>query len=224
MVPAGWYITDGQGTNQIVVTAGDAGGDISVKAANACTTSLASTLAARVNAMPMAPVEIQDISTPCEGLRYTIHPVGEAQSYTWTLPEGWTLTAGAGTATINVTAPAGSKKGVITVVANSALCSSAPVTLEADPGRADGDMTISNVFSPNGDGVNETWEVLNIQNYPDNDLVIINRWGNEVYRRKSYRNQWDGGQLSAGTYYYVLKMKVCDGSYKTYKGYVMIMR
>ena len=174
--------------------------------------------------MPVAPVAIQDISTPCEGLQYTLGPQAAGQAYTWVLPTGWTISEGAGTSTIKVTAPAGSEKGLIQVVAHSTSCSSEAITLEADPARAEAGTTIANVFSPNGDGVNDTWEVLNIQNYPDNDLVIINRWGNEVYRRKSYRNQWNGGELSAGTYYYVLKMKVCDGSYKTYKGYVMIMR
>jgi gliding motility-associated-like protein len=224
IVPEGWEITAGQGTNQVTLTAGRSDGTIAVTAANSCTSSLASTLATQVLAMPQAPVEIQDSSSPCAGLSYSIQPVADAQSYTWVLPTGWTITAGAGTASIKVTAPAGSGKGLITVVANSASCSSAPITLEADPARAEAETTIANVFSPNGDGTNDVWQILNIENYPDNDLVIINRWGNEVYRRRAYRNQWDGGELSAGTYYYVLKMKVCDGSYKTYKGYVMIMR
>jgi large repetitive protein len=66
--------------------------------------------------------------------------------------------------------------------------------------------------------------VVNLQNFPDNDLVIINRWGSEVYRSKSYKNNWNGSDLSAGTYFYVLKVKGCDGSYQTHKGYVMILR
>jgi gliding motility-associated-like protein len=224
IVPEGWVITAGQGTNQVTLTAGLTDGTIAVTAANSCTSSLASTLVTQVNAMPVAPVEIRDISSPCAGLSYAIHPVADAQSYTWVLPTGWIITEGAGTASIKVRAPVGSEKGLITVVANSVRCSSEPITLEADPARAEAETTISNVFSPNGDGTNDVWKILHIENYPDNDLVIINRWGNEVYRRQAYRNQWDGGELSAGTYYYVLKMKVCDGSYKTYKGYVMIMR
>ncbi|MGV3505300.1 MAG: ice-binding family protein [Adhaeribacter sp.] len=224
LLPPGWTITAGEGTHQITVTAGRQGGKLSVTAANSCTNSLPASLDLQVQAQAVAPVEIQDISSPCGGLSYTLQPVGEAQQYTWTLPPGWTITAGQGTATIRVTAPEGSGKGLLTVVADNGNCSSAAITLEADPARAQAETVIANVFSPNGDGVNDTWEILNIQNYPDNDLVIINRWGNEVYRRKGYRNQWDGGQLSAGTYFYVLKMKVCDGSYKTYKGYVMIMR
>ncbi|MGV3641120.1 MAG: ice-binding family protein [Adhaeribacter sp.] len=224
LLPPGWIITAGQGSPQITVTAGPQGGRLSVTAANTCTSSLPASLELQVQAQAQAPVEIQDVSTPCGGLSYTLQPVAEAQQYTWTLPPGWTITSGEGTATIRVEAPEGSGKGRITVVAHNGYCSSEPISLEADPARARAEIVIANVFSPNGDGVNDTWEILNIQNYPDNDLVIINRWGNEVYRRKGYRNQWDGGQLSAGTYFYVLKMKVCDGSYKTQKGYVMIMR
>ena len=140
------------------------------------------------------------------------------------MPTGWTITSGQGTANISVTAPAGSEKGIIKVTAVTASCSSEPVTFEADPGRAKSNFTIANVFSPNGDGTNDKWVIPNIQNFADNDLVIINRWGNEVYRSKAYQNNWDGGNLSAGTYFYVLKVKECDGAYKTYKGYVMIMR
>jgi gliding motility-associated-like protein len=132
--------------------------------------------------------------------------------------------SGQGTTIINVTAPEGSGKGTIKVTSVTTSCSSAPVTFEADPGRAKSNLTIANVFSPNGDGVNDRWEIPNIQHFADNDLVIINRWGNEVYRSKAYQNNWDGSNLSAGTYFYVLKVKECDGAYKTYKGYVMIMR
>ena len=32
---------------------------------------------------------------------------------------------------------------------------------------------------------------------------MFNRWGREVYRRKNYDNSWDGGDLAAGTYYYL---------------------
>ena len=83
---------------------------------------------------------------------------------------------------------------------------------------------MANVFSPNGDGINETWTIASILNYPDNEVLIINRWGSEVYQTKAYQNNWNGGNLNDGTYYYVLKVKTCDGTYQTQKGYVMIMR
>lgn len=221
-VPAGWTITSGQGTNQVSLQAGSNSGTVSVSASNACTTSPVSSLDIRVNPAPPAPGPIQDLSSVCEGLRYAVEPQAGVTDYTWTLPAGWTITEGAGTASIKVKA-GGSERGLISVVAHAGDCSSAAATLEADPARAE-DIVIPNVFSPNGDGVNDTWQILNIGNFPDNEVVILNRWGNEVYSRRSYRNDWDGGGLSAGTYYYVLKVKGCGGSYRSFKGYVMIMR
>ncbi|PIQ22488.1 MAG: hypothetical protein COW65_02885, partial [Cytophagales bacterium CG18_big_fil_WC_8_21_14_2_50_42_9] len=223
-VPQDWTITAGQGSNTVTVTIGKTSGEIAVTAANTCTTSLPSTLAVQVNLSPQALSLIKEESNPCAGLAYAVPGVDGATAYIWTVPAGWEIVAGQGTTAIKVTAPDGSPKGLVSVVAQTPTCNTAPVSIEANPARADVDLTIANVFSPNGDGVNDKWEIVNIQNYAENDLVIINRWGSEVYRSKSYHNQWDGGELSAGTYFYVLKVKVCDGSYKTHKGYVMIMK
>uniref|UniRef100_UPI00261F133D DUF7507 domain-containing protein n=1 Tax=uncultured Winogradskyella sp. TaxID=395353 RepID=UPI00261F133D len=82
-------------------------------------------------------------------------------------------------------------------------------------------LTIYNEFSPNGDGVNENFVIDCIERYPDNILEVYNRWGNIVYSKKGYLNDWDGTsngravinqseKLPVGTYYYVLDLG--DGS------------
>jgi gliding motility-associated-like protein len=86
-----------------------------------------------------------------------------------------------------------------------------------------GEITIVNTFSPNDDGINDKWEIKNIDLYPDNELIVVNRWGNEVYSVKGYQNNWDGNNLSEGTYFYFLKVKMCDED-NTYKGYITIVR
>ena len=50
-------------------------------------------------------------------------------------------------------------------------------------------LTIVNTFSPNGDGINDIWVIKNIELYPDNELTVINRWGNEVYSCKRISKQ-----------------------------------
>ena len=110
-------------------------------------------------------------------------------------------------------------------------------------------LKIPNVFTPNGDGINdyfiitldggsdipggdtrgyraegleyEAYEPLN-KYYESTDLTIFNRWGRIVYHSTDYQNNWDGGGLSDGTYFYVLK---CHGlkNDATYKGSVMII-
>ena len=82
-------------------------------------------------------------------------------------------------------------------------------------------LTVYNEFSPNGDGVNETFTIDCISRYPNNVLQGFNRWGNIVFEQRSYNNDWDGTsngratvqkgqQLPVGTYYYVLDLG--DGS------------
>ena len=75
------------------------------------------------------------------------------------------------------------------------------------------DVFIPEGFSPNGDGLNDFFVIIGIEKFPDNELVVFNRWGTEVYRMMNYANDWDGvptnrsiigKQLPVGTYYYIL--------------------
>lgn len=75
---------------------------------------------------------------------------------------------------------------------------------------------IPNGFSPNGDGTNDTWTVPGIELYPNNELIILNRWGSVVYQAAPYNNDWAGesggnfsfgsDRLPDGTYFYILKL------------------
>ncbi|WP_223710991.1 PKD domain-containing protein [Flavobacterium potami] len=80
-------------------------------------------------------------------------------------------------------------------------------------------LKIYNEFSPNDDGQNDFFYIDCIDQYPDNQLEIFNRWGNLVYYKKGYNNTWDGKEESSsktlpeGTYFYILDLG--DGSKKT---------
>ena len=65
---------------------------------------------------------------------------------------------------------------------------------------------VYNALTPNGDNSNETFYIEKIKLYPESQLEIYNRWGNLVYEKQGYINDWDGGNLSDGTYYYVLNL------------------
>ncbi|WP_299260590.1 gliding motility-associated C-terminal domain-containing protein, partial [uncultured Aquimarina sp.] len=78
-------------------------------------------------------------------------------------------------------------------------------------------LTVFNEFSPNNDGNNEFFYIDCISRYPNNELIIYNRWGNIVYQKKGYDNTFDGtsngravlyteDKLPVGTYYYVLNL------------------
>ncbi len=83
---------------------------------------------------------------------------------------------------------------------------------------------VPNVFTPNGDGKNDTFTIPGLSQYQENELIIVNRWGSEVYQAKGYQNNWTGGNLDAGTYFYSLKVKNSNGEKEEYKGYVTLLR
>lgn len=120
-------------------------------------------------------------------------------------------------------------------------------TIKVEPVK----LKIPNVFTPNGDGINDyfiiapdtggdsgsgtstrghsdaeyeyqNYEPLN-RYYESSELTVFNRWGRIVYHSKDYQNNWDGGNLPDGTYFYVLK---CHGLKQdaTYQGSVAIIK
>ncbi len=84
-----------------------------------------------------------------------------------------------------------------------------------------------NGFSPNGDDINDTWTIPMLINYPKNTVVIINRWGNEVWKADNYNNinvvfkgqNMNGNELPDGTYYYIIKYNSTEK-----RGWVFIKR
>lgn len=85
------------------------------------------------------------------------------------------------------------------------------------------DLKIPNVFTPNGDGKNDNFEIVGSENYDRIDLVVVNRWGNEVYRMPNYNNSWNGNGLNEGTYFYIIE--AFNGNKKrVFKGDVLIKR
>ena len=81
-------------------------------------------------------------------------------------------------------------------------------------------------FSPNTDGVNDNFEIVGIELYPNNELTIFNRWGNVVYYKKNYHNEWNGTNLNGeplpdATYFVIFTSE--EKNYK-YSGYVDLRR
>ena len=81
-------------------------------------------------------------------------------------------------------------------------------------------------FSPNGDNLNDVFEIQNLGQYTNSSLVVINRWGNEVFRKAPYDNSFkgisdDGKTLPDGTYFYILDL---GNDQDIFKGYLIINR
>jgi len=86
-------------------------------------------------------------------------------------------------------------------------------------------LNIANAFTPNGDGVNDTFQIKYLESYPGNTVDIYNRYGEKVYSSVGYGVPWDGRykgtDLPAGTYYYIINPK---NGRKTVSGSVTIIR
>jgi gliding motility-associated-like protein len=70
---------------------------------------------------------------------------------------------------------------------------------------------VPNVFSPNGDGINDTWKIQYLESYPGATIDVFNRYGQKVFSSLGYDKEWDGtyngNPLPVGTYYYIVNPK-----------------
>jgi len=106
------------------------------------------------------------------------------------------------------------------------------------------ELMVPNVFTPNGDGANDTFIItikppeeegssrsISSQTthqpindyYISNELVVFNRWGNKVFEATDYNNDWDGDNLPEGTYFYVVKCYGNTGE-DVFRGAVTILK
>ncbi|RKS21851.1 gliding motility-associated-like protein [Flavobacterium endophyticum] len=89
------------------------------------------------------------------------------------------------------------------------------------------EINISQAFTPNGDGVNDTWQIINITNYPNSVVKVFNRWGSEVFSAKGYKNDWNGhykgssNPLPESSYYYQIDL---GNGTPAYEGWIYLTR
>ncbi len=140
-------------------------------------------------------------------------------SYSWSTASG--IISGQNTATLTVR-PAQTTTYTVRVTNANGCSSIASITIKV---AEDYKLVANNILTPNGDGVNDTWIVQNIDMYPNNEVRIFDRNGREMYNKKGYDNSWNGTvsgtDLAEGTYYYIITY----GADKlVQKGFITIIR
>jgi gliding motility-associated-like protein len=90
----------------------------------------------------------------------------------------------------------------------------------------DQEFKVFNGFSPNGDDINNEFEIKNIQKYPRAKVFIYNRWGNKVFESEpGYPKRWDGKfngtPVPPGAYYYIIEL---EEDLKPIQGSITILR
>jgi len=69
------------------------------------------------------------------------------------------------------------------------------------------EISLPTLMTPNGDGLNDVLYIENLTEYDVRELKIWNRWGTPVYQSDDYQNDWDGGNVSDGVYFYELYVR-----------------
>ena len=82
-------------------------------------------------------------------------------------------------------------------------------------------IQLPTAFSPNFDGSNDYLIIKGLDDFPDNEIIIYNRWGQVVFSQNNYRNDWygldeSGYPVSDGTYFVIVKVRFIDKVYNTY--------
>jgi len=181
--------------------------------ANGCADSLTQTIGVIANPTVVAGKTVYILQGNSTVLKPTV--TGSNLSYTWTPATGLSRTdvlnpiaspTETTTYTINITDDICSDQDTLRVVVLKT-----PI--------------IPNTFTPNNDGVNDTWNIKYLSDYPDAVVEIYNRYGQELYYSIGYGNPWDGrykGQdVPVGTYYYKIDPK---NGQKIFAGSVTVIR
>ena len=91
-------------------------------------------------------------------------------------------------------------------------------------GYPDDEIRVAEFFSPNGDGINDQWRVINLDQYPNSVIRVYTRSGRLIFQKRGYQNDWNGTHnnqlLPEASYYYMIDLEN-DGQ-MDYTGWVYI--
>jgi gliding motility-associated-like protein len=204
-------------TTQLVVTQG---GDYSISAASGCGTFTDGPITVTVNPLPIVDAGT-DENVACNDV-LTLSATG-GLTYSWT-PANLCTTPNQSSTLVNTSAT--NTFTVTTTDANG--CTNQDNVIVTSNCNT---IVVPTGFSPNNDGFNDNYVISYIDQFPNANLKIFNRWGTLVYEMNSYDNSWTGlsnvdkigiGEvLPNGTYYYILDL---GNDEKPLNGYVIIRR
>lgn len=215
--PANGTITSGQGTSSVFVDWTTGSGEITVvdTGVNGCS-SQPGTCTPTIKPSPAAQFSYTEDGT---SYVFTDETVGSITAWNWNFGDG---EGSSGQNPAHVYEDNGDSYNVtLQVTAANGCMGSLTQIIEIFQ-----DITVPNIITPNGDGTNDFFliKTAGIKSY---DLVIVNRWGNTVFRSSDPTVIWDGksdGQpVAEGVYFYKLKASSASKEYN-YQGNVTVVR
>ncbi|NOY36681.1 MAG: T9SS type B sorting domain-containing protein, partial [Chlorobi bacterium] len=157
-----------------------------------------------VTVYPVYGLDAGKDTTIFTGSEITLQATGSGfTAYTWTPPDGLSSTTGA-------TVQASPDKNILYYV----IAETPEGCFETDSVFISliQEVMIPSGFTPNGDGVNDTWHISSAEYYPEMIVEVFDRWGQRIFYSKGYggTKEWDGTyngkQVASGTYYFVIRL------------------
>jgi gliding motility-associated-like protein len=210
--------------------------DIIASTSNSCIGVLNNQATIIVNANPLSDLQIGDTKI-CNGdtAYITISNSEQDIDYTLFIDDNLVGEGDGNGSTINIPIPYGSYEvgtsAVLVRATNTVSTCSIEMDIEPELLVEQCRIIVYDGFSPNDDGINETFIIEGLINYPNHKVTIFNRWGNKVYEASPYLNDWDGTNmfgvtvggkdLPVGTYFYIIEP---GNGEKAIKGYIYLNR
>ncbi len=190
-------------TGTVKWSTGAAGDQISVSKSGSYTATVTSAAGCTSN----ADINVQFFPNPILDLPHAGVCIPSHKTATLTAPAGmasYTWNGQAGTNTFTVDHPQ-----TVTLTATDANGCTATQDVQVEDDCPN--ISIPNAFTPNGDGVNDTWNIAGLEYDPTSEVRIFTRNGQQIFESKGYPKPWDGiyngKQLPTGVYYYVITAK-----------------
>jgi gliding motility-associated-like protein len=177
-------------------------------AANGCDSIV--TLDLMINTFPDLPLLPDDTTYCINSTPMEIIASGSGGSFLWSSDSNFVTIIGSGNSILPVQT-LGSNTYYVMESLNGCPSPISAITIT----MINCDITVPTAFTPDGDGVNEDWQILDLDLvYPNNSVLIYNRWGNLIFEHESQKdgpydeNRWNGmynGQdMPVGSYYYII--------------------
>lgn len=114
------------------------------------------------------------------------------------------------------------------LVAANGLCSDSISNIIIVNAPGEPILTVPNVLTPNGDGTNDEW-FISTENVAELEVIIVNRWGNEITKIEGVTGTWDGktsngDDVTDGTYFYKYQAKAMNGEEFSGHGFLTLIR
>ncbi len=163
-----------------------------------------------VSYYPLLTLDLGNDTTICQGETLILDATTTNASYIWqdnsTNP------------TFNVT-----QQGTywVEVTVNNCSTTDSILTIEED---CEIILEMPNVFTPNNDGINDLFVPIISIGIVSMNTIIYNRWGNEIYETNNLLIEWNGQDVSDGTYFWIVYYTDKNGIYNSLKGFVTILK